>query len=186
MKIKNQYGFTPIEIIIAIVLVVGIGAAGYFAYKADHKTASVTNPKITSTTSTSSSGSSVIATSKDACQLFTLSNAQSVMGASAVFSSANSNGCRYRSTTTSGGEATLLVQTVNLSAESTSRAYAWKLLSGNDPNILGLGDQAVFDNGNTLDVRKGNIVVVASYLDENGTSNQSIDTQVAKVMLSNF
>ena len=59
-KFKNQNGFAVIEVILAVLLVVAIGAAGYFAYK-DHHSKAV-NPQ--STSSTATSGSKQAATTK--------------------------------------------------------------------------------------------------------------------------
>jgi hypothetical protein len=181
--------------LVVILLAGGILLAAHLFSNKINKTVS-TLPGASSS-STPSSSSAALATSKTACQLFTLPEAQSVMGPSAATftstiapptGSGITSQCQYDNTTADGGSAELIVDTeVPSNGNMTDANNLYTSSTEEATSISGVGDRAAYDSGSqTLYAQKGNVVVTVTYTDENGNADQSIDIQIAKTMISNF
>ncbi len=147
-----------------------------------------------SSASNSTSSSSATTTSKSACELFTLSDAQSVIGSTAKavtvpahqsqIANATSTGCSYQALPNlltigvlSGGSA---------ATEYSSVVSNFSQLNGLTPSpVSGLGDKATYFSNGTLVVQKGN-VVFDIFLSESSPVTQSQVEQIATTMLDNF
>jgi len=142
--------------------------------------------------------SGALATSKNACQLFTLANAQTVMGSSATGGSdkipiptvpnETSSNCGYYNNL---GDANSDILTVVVDAPTNGNQSIadnmYAVETDGDANIPGIGDKAAYSSSNqTLYVLKGNVILIVNYTNENGKPILSTDEQVANIMLGNF
>lgn len=149
------------------------------------------------TASTGGSSASGGSATKKACQLYTLSEAQSLLGSSAQavslptpasqFPGATSNtACEY----TNSSENSVVIGVINFDNSSDasggfSKAVAnfTKLSNGSTSQVSGYGDQATYVSDGVIVVQKGTTVFDVFYV---GSSPQSPDEQVANAILGNL
>jgi len=180
--------------IMSIVILVMAGLIILVAHLLSHKIANTAvtsyGPGSSSSSAGSSSSTAANTTSKSACQLFALSDAQTFIGSGA--SGGNSNSptlkdnvnnsiCVYSSDSDS---VTVAVSSAANSGGDSGISSSWsKIASAGLTPVSGVGDKAYYNSATKgLAVLKGNTIV--SVLENKG--NQSLQVQIAGLVISNF
>lgn len=179
-----------IAIIIGVVVILVIGGLAFALLGKKN-----TSNSSTSNSSSSSAGSTSSATTtKTACELFSQSDAQAVVGSTAKAVATSAHQTQIPNTTSSGCSYIALPNTLVIgviSGGSSSSVFSsvvsnFSQLNGSTPTpVSGLGDQATYFSNGTLVVQKGN-VVFDIFLSESNPVTQSEVEQVATTMLGNF
>lgn len=153
---------------------------------------SANNSKGASSGASSSSGSTYLSVS--ACQVFTTSDAQGILGSDANGSGSPSatlknniytSECTYNSASTGNTVIVLLQSAANSSGVSTINSEWSQVQAAGLPSVSGLGDGAYYNSSNeVLSVKKGNVIFDVSI----GTSGdaEALDIKVAQAVLSNL
>ncbi len=175
-------------VVVAVILIVG-GVAFALLGKKSSSTVTATSPSSKSTSSSSS-----VTTSKTACQLFTLSDAQSTIGSDASqmppqpAQSKNNNTqslCIY----SSGSNSLTIVAMVAMNSAGSSyqeSTFSKALSASGVASVSGLGDKAVYGQpsygGEQIEVIKGKVLF--TILVNHG--DQSTLTSMAQTVLNNL
>lgn len=183
--------------IMSVVILVLAGIILLAAHFISHKIASTPVTSYGPTSSSSSAGSSSASnTTKSACDLFSLSDAQAIMGSSATAGAAakpTSTGKVTNSVCNYQGQGNIsyinIILTVASSNNAADAGYEATLSSaGSDAStVSGVGDKAFYgSNINTLAVLKDTASFTVLVSAQDGSNTKSQATQVANKILSNF
>lgn len=179
-----------IIIIVATVIAVAVitGLVFLLTQKKDSGNANGSGKSLSSGSSSSSA-----TTKKSACQLFTLTDAQAIMGSSVTSDApfSNTSGIATISNCSYSGKGAIRLVSVNMTVYSDKSASdkLFSLEQATDKganSVSDVGDRASWPTTLGLLVQKGNVVFSIHSFDQNSKDSQSIDTQVANAMLKNF
>lgn len=179
MNVRPSAFAAAVTVILATVALTACSSNKTSAAGADTNSPTATPANTTPTAgdaTNSSKGTSTPANPVDVCSLISVATAAQLSGQPYTTATPESghfgSECAYNNDDSTA-------QGVNLSVDSQNVDNTWQLVhSGNVTDVSGIGDKAVWDNGNTLYAVSGGVIIQV-----NGLDSQAKSEALAKALL---